>query len=931
MRQSFALVALAWVFLVLVPADVGSSQAPHEECQLRHDLIGHERDIAAIAISKTGKSMVSVDVGGKICEWDFLEGRLTKSLELEDGDVPTCLVLSPSGGVYFVGTQGGALRRIEFGKESDIKSREFPGAVTHLTFVGENCLAVADSSGLLLRWFLDRGRRESLPIPADATMQLMAGSSESLFFSFEDSTHLYRWDLSEEKPRETGISTSRGFTLLAGSENNEFVVGVAPYVIYTAETEFRHGRHQAYQLPCSFKEPRAVSYTPDYQYIAVYAGGDSIQFERSISRRFHVRTGSNLQPDFTCAALAIDDSRGWWGISGHREGRLSVWQLPKPPAKAPEVMEGFVRRVAKLINEARFDEVEKLASECRNTAFVDGQSRLLGFYYGAKLLEGTDTLRKRLESLESWKKEFPESATPLLVEAQIHTEAAWKARGGGFANSVTEQGWRGFREEMEAAEAALDAAEELGNLDAAYYSTRLQVIKATSGDVVEAMKLWQACLDLDPTFYRTSQEAAAILMPRWHGAYGKAADLAMIGRRSLGGDEGLELYALTAIEISKYEAQQVFARCEFEYPLVRDGLRSLRKRFPLSDQFHSYQLLMAFWAGDRKTANEAYQALDNRFDMDVIKTPDRNARLIRWARSIERRWDTRAKRIGGMLKTVKSIAVLNDATHLLGVQERGRTLRMDLAQMKSIPDLTNFGRNAKFCVANAGGDLALFGVDSTFGSTLYVYRYGVAEEIQALPCRDPVIHAAVAANGRYAAAITEDAWELWDLDSRKKLRSSDTDEALTSIVLSETGEVAWTVDGAPSLQKWVDGEKSGASVPGIWKCAMTPDGSVVAGLRATDLVILDGDNGRETATLEFDNTVHNLAISPDNSYIVVAEEHRLTVVNLRGELVEVMTDRDLEYSDSLEVIAGGRQVVAGGWARTITLWDMSGFRNSAAE
>ena len=49
----------------------------------------------------------------------------------------------------------------------------------------------------------------------------------------------------------------------------------------------------------------------------------------------------------------------------------------------------------------------------------------------------------------------------LLADAEAERLAAWRDRGGGFANSVTEEGWRGFAEHLEKAKAKALKAHEL--------------------------------------------------------------------------------------------------------------------------------------------------------------------------------------------------------------------------------------------------------------------------------------------------------------------------------------------------------------------------------------------------------------------------------------------------------------------------------------
>lgn len=107
-----------------------------------------------------------------------------------------------------------------------------------------------------------------------------------------------------------------------------------------------------------------------------------------------------------------------------------------------------------------------------------------------------------------------------MVAGDYYIEAAWKSRGGGWANTVTEEGWAGFFKHLEMARDALEAAYEAeGNYPEA--PTKMITVAMGAGDRLGInARLWfenaiTAQLDFKPAFdaYMTA------ILPRWGGSH----------------------------------------------------------------------------------------------------------------------------------------------------------------------------------------------------------------------------------------------------------------------------------------------------------------------------------------------------------------------------------------------------------------------------
>lgn len=112
----------------------------------------------------------------------------------------------------------------------------------------------------------------------------------------------------------------------------------------------------------------------------------------------------------------------------------------------------------------------------------------------------------------------------LVLEGEHHVKEAWKARGGGFVNTVSSEGWQGFHEHSASARSCLT---EAWTLHPEWPLAASRMVYVAMGDSdAEGMRLW-----FDRAVTAQIDHAGAWsslrwgLRPRWHGS--RAAMLAL--------------------------------------------------------------------------------------------------------------------------------------------------------------------------------------------------------------------------------------------------------------------------------------------------------------------------------------------------------------------------------------------------------------------
>lgn len=115
-------------------------------------------------------------------------------------------------------------------------------------------------------------------------------------------------------------------------------------------------------------------------------------------------------------------------------------------------------------------------------------------------------------------KALPKSATPLLVKGKFYIKYAWDARGGGWADSVTAEGWRLFGERLAEARKALDAAWAIDPHNSEIAQEMLTVALGENWPR-DRMEAWfDRAMAENPDNYQACSRKLYYLEPKWNGS-----------------------------------------------------------------------------------------------------------------------------------------------------------------------------------------------------------------------------------------------------------------------------------------------------------------------------------------------------------------------------------------------------------------------------
>ncbi len=259
-----------------------------------------------------------------------------------------------------------------------------------------------------------------------------------------------------------------------------------------------------------------------------------------------------------------------------------------------------------------FQGLEDMVAEVRSGPPVGGSgSWQLQHFYSAldpsrKDAEGV--WKQHESTLQAWEKAFPQSITARIAHGRFLISYAWQARGAGWANTVTDDGWKAFGERLQAAEKILADAREMQPRDPMWWREKMTLALGQGWSRTQEASLFAEAKKNFPQFYLYDTAHAYYLLPRWYGEEGdweKSAEEEMQKPEGL----GAEGYARVVVHLMDYYGN-IFRESHASWPKTRAGFEQIHKKYPASlfDTTLFYEL--ACLAGDREVAQQLFQDLN---------------------------------------------------------------------------------------------------------------------------------------------------------------------------------------------------------------------------------------------------------------------------------------------------------------------------------
>ena len=302
----------------------------------------------------------------------------------------------------------------------------------------------------------------------------------------------------------------------------------------------------------------------------------------------------------------------------------------------------FTDTAARILKEEKFVELDCLADHARS-----GKERLSGglwtihlLYQGLRqptpypLHATQEDWTRLLQLLHRWEKARPESITARVTLALAYLNYAQDARGTGYANTVSESGWKLFQERTAEARRILKEAHRLPSKCPEWY-VAMQMVSVNQGwSVTEARALFEEANKFEPEYYTYARDLAYYLLPKWSGEAGDTEKFVQEIADRIGGDKGDILYFQVAA------ADYVICGCdnnpELSWDRIKRGFEASEKHYGVSMQNLNRIAYLASYFGERDPiyADKILTRIGDQWDAETWERREDFEKIKQWVSAV---------------------------------------------------------------------------------------------------------------------------------------------------------------------------------------------------------------------------------------------------------------------------------------------------------
>ena len=324
------------------------------------------------------------------------------------------------------------------------------------------------------------------------------------------------------------------------------------------------------------------------------------------------------------------------GCSKQQQAPSSILPFTVTKVLTPETQEldDIRSQVSAFIKAKDYNKLDELAAKLRSSKehYADGFWKLSEVYYTLNVSNNIygiamsytipDTLfENRLSELQDWINAKPDSITARLAFASVQIDYAWNARGGGWANTVTDKGWQLLSERLNEAAKTLREAGNMKEKCPVYWTLMTSLMVGMQLPKEQLNDIFNQAITYEPDFAGFYVSRANYLLPRWYGDQGEwENDLAKSADKR-GGDDGDALYAQVIWRLNRSTAfDNIFQDNNLSWPRVKKGLEVLERRYPNSLAVKNEGAYLAIVARDAQAAREFFDDTKGQMDNTIWKS-----------------------------------------------------------------------------------------------------------------------------------------------------------------------------------------------------------------------------------------------------------------------------------------------------------------------
>ncbi len=278
-----------------------------------------------------------------------------------------------------------------------------------------------------------------------------------------------------------------------------------------------------------------------------------------------------------------------------------------------------------------FNKLEELANQYRSSksCYPNGFWKLNSFYSGLFLAKSDAEWNASLAALRDWVQTKPDSITARVALADALVTYGWRARGSGLADTVTENGWKLFRERLAEAVRVLRQADALNQKCPHSWGVLMKAAQGLGAKKSEYEAVFQKAIAFEPDCMDYYLNKANYLLPQWHGQKGDLAEFMQKSADKFSGEEGDVFYARLAWH-AQSSGGNIFVEEGISWERTERGFQVIDKRFPDSLFVQNGRAYIAVMGCEKTLApRQLVEALHGKIDTTAWSSKENFIRLTK--------------------------------------------------------------------------------------------------------------------------------------------------------------------------------------------------------------------------------------------------------------------------------------------------------------
>lgn len=271
-----------------------------------------------------------------------------------------------------------------------------------------------------------------------------------------------------------------------------------------------------------------------------------------------------------------------------------------------------------------FQAIEENSSRAsqRRERMPGGYWKLHGIFVGLsepkfKSTASDTEWQEHFARLEKWKTNWPKSVAPRIALAESWVQYGVVARGKGYANQVSAENIRLYRERNQNALKELTDCEQLCKDSIEWYVAMLENGLGQGWDPVYYDKIFEAGFALEPTYYHLQSQKLLYLMPQWYGEKDDISNFIKENSQRIPGVEGDIMYFTLVSLMQEFYRGETLTKLSVSWPKIVAGYTALSKKYSMDRYRKNVFAYLAVYGGDNEVAYREMEQIGDDWDQDV--------------------------------------------------------------------------------------------------------------------------------------------------------------------------------------------------------------------------------------------------------------------------------------------------------------------------